>query len=201
MKRYRHILSFLLCLAPFTASAQHPTAHWARASSAAELAEGEAVAADISGNVYVTGEFNDSIIAFGNIVLYDSLDFQFFSKYNSAPFLVKYSSTGSVLWANSFSTLSTYDPRCSDVATDQKGYVYWALSTSIGYQLEKAVVLKYDSLGILLWQIETRTDSSFYCSAPKLALDKSGNIYMTGYFGGDSMVLGSHVLRNCVPGA
>ncbi len=97
------ILKRAMCLIMIITSAisfaQSPSWTWARASGNGNLlSEGQAVATDAAGNVFITGYFNAPTITFGNFTLTRGG--------NSGSgvygiYVVKYSSNGTVLWARS----------------------------------------------------------------------------------------------------
>jgi len=118
---------------------------------------GSGVAVDSSGNVYVAGSTQS--FGFGR----------------SDALLLKFNSSGSLLWAKTWGG-SSYDA-AYDLAFDSSGNVYVAgESYSLG---NCAIFLKFDSNGNLLF---TRTwkGPATYDSAYSVDVDKSGNVVLAG---------------------
>jgi hypothetical protein len=87
---------------------------WAKTAGGVYEDEGNSVATDASGNVYVTGEFRSPTITFGTTTLYNAgANYMFIAKYDAA---------GTVLWATS--TTSAGNSYGNSVATDASGNVY-----------------------------------------------------------------------------
>jgi len=155
---------------------------WARSAGGTGLEEGDGLATDASGNVYMTGEFASSAISFG------SYNFTNASGYDM--FLVKYDSSGNVLWAKTSGGIGTIQGY--SVATDASQNVYVTgqftpASISFGsYTITNsggsdAFFVKYDSSGTVLWAKDiggTGNEKGY-----SVAADNYGKIYLTGSFG------------------
>ena len=120
------------------------------------------VAVDVSGNVYVTGTSDGT----GS---------------NSAATTIKYSSAGAQTWAK------RYDGAGSDIdvtyaivldATNVyvAGYSYVSAANDFNY-----LTIKYDLAGTQAWFASYNGTDSKYDEARALAVDGSGNVYVTGY--------------------
>ena len=134
-----------------------------------------AVAVDVNGNSYVTGRS----IGVGNVFNYAT---------------VKYNSSGVQQWATIFN--STQNDVAADVKVDASGNVYvtgfskgdsWAGGNA-------ATTIKYNSSGIQQWAVDydvAPNDGSGFNSeaGTSLAIDGSGNVYITGRGGGDNRIL------------
>jgi len=123
------------------------------------------LAIDDSGNVYVTGGIT------GNST---KLDFA----------TLKYNLAGEILW------IRKYDGPASDVdyarfiSLDAKGNIYiTGYSTGIGSEFDYAVI-KYNSNGNELWTARYNGPGNKNDFVSCLAVDNSGNIYITGQSGG-----------------
>jgi hypothetical protein len=114
---------------------------------------------DAQGNVYVVGRGNGWIT-------------------------VKYDRDGNEIWARTYTPqpgYSTADPY--DILADDSGNVIIGGTTrTVAWPADGITVVKYDSLGNLLW--DTRCDSVsfnvYVYEEAQMAVDHAGNIYVTG---------------------
>lgn len=169
-------------------------------SSYKTSAYANAVASDKKGNAYVTGEYS-TVIIFGTDTLKDITD---------NAYLVKYNSSGKVIWAvqvvdNLGSSVG------NSVVTDKSGNIYvtgsfdgnaligsYMLTCGTGTNLYNVFVAKYDSNGTALWakQCTTPNNSSYsQGQGYSLATDKYNNVFITGIFK-DSVYFGSSFLHS-----
>lgn len=172
------------------------------ATSKTSYSYGSSVSIDEMGNVLITGSFTGNI-QFGSYLL----STQGTSYYDL--YLVKYDTGGNVLWASQSilssknSTIGSYS-----LATDKSGNslvtgyfedtVYLGADTLITpYKYgENAFIVKYDSMGNVLWAEQSVTPSRYSSGmGNSVATDNEGNSYITGYFY-DSLYLGSNLLIN-----
>ncbi|GAB3171684.1 SBBP repeat-containing protein [Telluribacter humicola] len=149
--------------------------------------QGEHIATDHSGNVYVAGYFTQSA-TFG-------------SKSLTSPaggvtiFIAKYSPTGDILWVQQ--PTATNSSSIGGMAVDASGNVYLtgsfrgritfgtALLTSSG--ANDVFTFKFNPHGEVQWARNTGGPSSNSISgeiASGIAVDESGNVYVTGSFEG-----------------
>jgi len=158
---------------------------------------GSGISTDAYGNIYFTGYFTD-IMSFGSHTL--------ISVGGNDMFLVKYDSSGNVLWAKSAG--SQVDDYGIADATDAAGNVYVTgryratpfilgpdtliYSGGIG---DDIFLAKYDSSGNVLWAknaVGMGADEN-----TGIATDASGNVYITGYFYySDTLSFGPYMLIN-----
>jgi uncharacterized repeat protein (TIGR01451 family) len=176
------LLFGVICLLFKISSAQEPEWYWAKSEGGSDYDCGKHVTTDINGNVLVTGFYFSSAITFGN--------FTFTNKGADDIFIVKYDPYGNVLWARSDGN-SGYDV-AESIETDQSGNVYitgtfnGAPSTIIGDDtltntgLSDIFIAKYDENGNELWAKSVIGGS--YDRSCDIAIDISGNAYITGYF-------------------
>ncbi len=137
---------------------------WQRTySDTAQLGEmGYSIAVDNFGNAYVTGVILAP--ADPNIVT------------------IKYDSAGGVQWAKVFASPQVGNDMGKKITVDNQGNVYVAgvistAQTSIDY-----AVLKYGPNGALLWNaFYTGLGTAANDEANAIAVDISGNVYVTGY--------------------
>jgi uncharacterized delta-60 repeat protein len=122
-----------------------------------------ALAVDQNGNVFLAGYWSNS--ASGN-------DYA----------TVAYSGAGVPLWTNLFNGLANGDDQANAISVDQNGNVFvtGTSSNSIanGYDL---VTIAYSNTGLPLWtnSLNERGFCNNYANA--LAVDSSGNVFVTGY--------------------
>jgi uncharacterized delta-60 repeat protein len=126
----------------------------------------EAMALDASGNVYVTGESQG---------LGTDLDYA----------TVKYNSDGQQQWAARYVGPSDHD-EAHGIAVDNLGNVYvtgfsWAADTAADY-----ATIKYNSAGQEQWVARYNGPANLADYANAIAVDSSGNVYVTGTVGSDT---------------
>jgi len=130
---------------------------WQKSWGGSEQDHGYALSLDQSGNVFVTGDTASKEPSGYDVVL------------------LKYSSSGSLLWQKSCGC-SEYDTAYA-LAIDSSGYVYVA-----GYVVPnsngEALILKFDSSGNIIWQ--RSWGGIGYDCVRALALDASGVPYVCG---------------------
>ena len=120
-----------------------------------------AIALDNSGNIYVTGESHGSYI---------ECDYA----------TVKYDSSGVEQWVARYNGPANSLDMANAIALDNSGNVYvtgrsWGSGTEYDY-----ATLKYDSSGVEQWVARYNAHGNSGDRAYAIALDNSGNIYVTG---------------------
>ena len=143
---------------------------WVRQFGSIYNDDGQGIATDASGNVYIAGYTNGTLPGNTNGTYEDA-------------FLAKYDSSGNQIWLKQFGN-EDYD-EAYDVATDASGNIYvtgytdeeFPGNTSVGS--DDAFLAKYDSNGNQVWVRQFGTDTWDYGYA--VATDTRGNIYVTGY--------------------
>lgn len=120
-----------------------------------------ALAADVSGNVYVTGE-SDGGASYEDYAT------------------IKYDSGGNQLWAARYNGPGNDEDTPYAVALDTSGNVY-VTGRSIGFGTHyDYATIKYDSGGNQLWVARYNGPGNSYDTPYALALDAFGNVYVTG---------------------
>jgi hypothetical protein len=153
-------------------------------------AEAWDVEVDKAGNVYVSGDFTDSVLVGGTIKLTNPN-----GPGTTAGLLAKYNSNGNLLWAQGAKTASSASSssnyalaldafRSVYVAVTFSDSVYYAASTLITPSAPGTVALiKYDTAGGLLWSRQSNALSSSSTSySVSVVADNAGNAYMAGAF-------------------
>ena len=176
---------------------------WANSSGGAFGNRGYCVATDANGNVFVTGYFYNPTISFGSFTLTNADN----SGNTNDIFIVKYDSSGTVLWAKSAGGFS-YDIGYS-VSADVNGNVLmtgYFDSPTITFGTFTLInadntgnsadffIVKYDTNGNVLWAKRaggTSTDEGF-----SVATDANGNAIVTGSFASPAITFGTFTLNN-----
>ncbi len=196
----RCIFTFLVCTMFFEVHSQVPDWAWASTAGSSGDDEATSVAADVSGNVYVTGHFSGGSLVAGSFTLSNP------SPGNRQFFLIKYDRTGAVLWAKSAG--GSDDDEGTSVAVDGSGNVYVcgsfesasinfgtaALNNNSNAGLADIFLVKYNAAGSLQWA-KTYGDG-LQEVANDIAVDAAGNIAMTGNFFSLSVLFGNYGVIN-----
>jgi len=154
---------------------------WAQFFQGSGSEQGDGVAFDASGNVYLAGEFTGSINLGGQAILP--------SNGNSDIFLAKYAPGGAHLWSKNVGGTGDEAPARA-LAVDAAGNVFitglYNAPTNLGggvlpYVADFDVfIAKYNTNG--LWQWNIVTGSAGNDRGEAIALDGSGNVYVCGIF-------------------
>jgi Beta-propeller repeat len=152
---------------------------------------------DAMGNVYVTGSFSSATLTLGSITLTNT-------SINFDVFVVKYNSSGVVLWAVKGSGGGAESG--NGIAVDGNGNVYvtgqFDFTTAFGSTTLTnpngdfdVFVVKYNSSGVVQWAVKgggfLGTDVG-----KSIAVDGSGNVYVTGNFTSLTAIFGTTTLTN-----
>jgi hypothetical protein len=175
-----------------TGSDDPPTVSWAKSIGGTGYDNGQAIATDSDGNVYVVGQYLDSVTIGSTI-----LD----SEGSNDAFVAKYDTSGTVQWARSIGGAS-FDYGYG-IATDSAGNVYVTgryvgsvtiesitLNSTAGSS--DAFVAKYDTSGTVQWATSiggTGSDDGY-----GIATDSGGNVYVIGNYSSDSITIESITL-------
>jgi hypothetical protein len=135
---------------------------WTRQIGTAESEDGQGVAVDSAGYIYVTGWTSGSLDGNTNAGLGDI-------------FLVKYDSSGTKLWTKQFGTAGSEYGQSIEV--DNTGNIYVGGRIYSLPDIHGSIFIKFDSSGTKQWTKEL--DSSHVY---KIVVDSIGRIYATGYF-------------------
>jgi PKD repeat protein len=128
----------------------------------------EALFVDNSNNVYIAGATYGGIATENDFVT------------------IKINSTGTQQWAQIVDGPLNDEDKAFDVLTDLNQNVYvTGRSMGTGGTAENMLTVKYNSLGVMLWQETYNGPSSGYDDAQQMRLGGSGDLYITGYSAGN----------------
>ncbi len=196
------IFSFF-CLVKHIANAQAPSWVWATGAGGTEIDEPYSISTDTAGNVFVTGKFNSPSITFGSTILSNA------GSSGNDMYLVKYSSSGNVLWATSAG--GTSGDAGAGVSADADGNVVvtgvfsspsitfgTSTLTNTGGGNADIFVVKYDGSGNVLWA--KAIGGTGYDEGSAIHTDTVGNVIVTGRFDSPSITFGTTTLTNASAG-
>ncbi len=163
-----------------------------------EVANG--ISTDLTGNVYITGNFSGNTITFGGISLKNSGAEDIF--------IAKLDANANVKWAkNPKGNLSDF---ANGINVSELGKVLitgYYLSDELdfdgkaitGYRFDDAYVACYDSLGTILWANAAGGGDEELGSS--VTSDRFGNVYVCGTYTSDSIQFDHIKLGNVAPGS
>lgn len=169
---------------------------WGKGSSSANsyVASGNSIEVDATGNIYVTGEFIDTV-SFDTHTL---TAFPFLSI-----FTLKLDSSGNVIWAKGSEGGNFFGGAYSTLALDRNDnlYVTGTFTTDtiifdntilINAGGSDFFILKYDASGDILWA--KSNGSNQYENSYCITTDSFGNSYVSGSYSSDSLNFGTSQL-------
>lgn len=171
---------------------------WVRSAGGAEDDLAVGIYADAEGYTYTTGAFMSSTITFGPYTLTNDPGLR------EDIFVVKVDPEGSAVWATSAG--GTWDDTGLNLAVDDNGNCFvtglfqsdqitFGTTTLVNAGLANDVfVVKYNAQGNVQWAVSAGGD--YYDTGNDIAVDASGNAYVTGYFESSSITFGSNTFMN-----
>ncbi len=158
----------------------------------------ESICTDNAGNIIVSGFFTSDTLFLGNYKLSNT------ASNNWQIFLVKYSSTGNLIWAKSIggSLSDGYSNVCIEnnnniilAARFEGGVVNLGNATyTITGGSNYLLMVKYDATGNLIWVKGDKKTAGGIISG--LKSDPLGNFFITGCFYGDSITFETNTIYN-----
>jgi hypothetical protein len=165
---------------------------WGKRFGGVETDTGKCIGTDTSGNVYVSGQFGGTVDFDPSTAVFNLIGPD--SNINTNVFILKLDSNGNFIWAKNVG--SGGNVSISSMIVDAAGNTYFtgefyytpdfdpsptgvASFTSNG--LNDTYIEKLDSSGNFAW-VRVLGNSDSNDSGRKLALDSSGNVYVTGTF-------------------
>ncbi len=199
--KYLYIITVALLCTLNNALAENPVWEWARSGGAIAIGGPQSICTDAQGNTYITGSFAGPSITFGSHTLINH------SQANGNNiFIVKYDSSGNVLWANSAG--GTNNDEGQNITMDASGNIYVS-----GFYGSQSIIFgndtftnglpgistdfflaKYDANGNFYWATNKGLGSN--TSSQTISVDAAGNVYATGSFTGAFATVGTDTIRN-----
>jgi hypothetical protein len=168
---------------------------WAIGAGGTGQDNGYGVAADLSGNAYITGDFEFDDLHFGNTTLN-------YSGNNLDMFIAKYDASGNLIWARSEAG-SEFESGQS-IATDAQGNFYltgtfsdtirFGTTMLLGTGARDIFVTKYDTSGAASWARSAQGDN--FDIGSSIAAFPDGRTYLTGFYFSSVIVFGNDTLQN-----
>lgn len=192
MKKPAYILTVIFLLNVLFSNAQNY--QWAHGfGGPSYYSQGNSIATDAQGNVYVTGTFGDSIDFdpdTGSAYLYPN-------NFGMTAFIAKYDSSGNYIWAKSLSENPYGESITEKIVVNNTGiyltghFALWIdfdpgpgtsiLSSTGGFNGDEDIfIAHYDLNGNYLWAKSMGGIGED--EALDMAVDNNGNSYITGYF-------------------
>lgn len=167
---------------------------WATSIGGIDWDSGKSIATDNFGNVYVTGEFRDTVDFDPGINTFNLI-----SGGNQDIFITKLDSSGGLIWAKQIGgSQSTSFEQANCIHLDEKGNIYVTGSymgqadfdpgnntffiTSSGAGVFTSFICKLDKFGNFVWA--KQLGGTLASESNSIAVDQNGNVYTTGYFDG-----------------
>jgi len=169
---------------------------WAKSAGGNNYDGAASVTTDVWGNVIIAGAFQNPSITFGSTTL--------INVGNEDMFIVKYDTSGNVLWAKSAG--DNLPDGASSVSSDASGNIVlagWFSSSSITFGTTTLInagsygdifIVKYEGNGNVLWAKSVGGNS--YDGIYSLTIDVSDNILMAGEFRSPTIIFGSDTLSS-----
>ncbi len=180
------LLTFLLSSFPLSAQVWN----WVSQSQGPSTEIGRGAINDSYGNLYYTGIFEDQVNFDGDTLI---------SAGSADVFVCKYSPNGTRQWLQSLGGINL--DRVMDIGIDAQSNIYliggfsdWLVigPDSLWSANRDLFIAKYDSSGQALWGRAIGGNKSDF--GQSIAVDKRGNIFLTGTFFSDSLSFGSQTL-------
>lgn len=148
-------------------------------------------------NIIIAGSYSDSTLTLGPSTLYNNGFFDIF--------IAKLDSLGQFIWAVSAGGLNMDEPNC--ITTDNASNIYVTgtfESDTISFQGNyvnnkgsgNLFTCKFNLNGVCLWAKSPNNNPINQVIGTGITLDKIGNVYVCGYFFGDSLKFNSSTLIN-----
>ncbi len=176
---------------------------WAKSAGGTDGDIPYSVVNDSSNNIYLTGTFSSPVLYFDGNSLQDSglLDM----------FIAKYNSSGDVLWAKNAGGIHSEKAEaviCDDEANVYVGGYFAGLTVTFGSHTlirtnpalsrSDIFIVKFDPDGNVVWAKNPKGNMGDEIS--DLAIDKGGNLLVSGFYNSDNLYFDSIKIQNAKPG-
>ncbi len=179
------------------------TVLWAKSTTCTRDDEGKAVAADASGNIYLTGYFSSANVLFDTYAVTNTNVAPFLSRENG--YLVKYDSNGNIQWAKNTGgtsgagTCFGYSVSAFNTGVYVSGQFSYGTLVLGSYSLTPAApnspmfITKYNTAGDVEYATYLESGGTLRNA---VKADQAGNLYVTSSFGFASVpfYIGPHSL-------
>ncbi len=170
---------------------------WARGAQGTVANTGTSVKSYVNGDVLFIGNFSSDSISFDSITLLNQ------NTGNSNIFIVKYDSSGNVIFSKTAG--GNGSPSCTGIAIDTSGNLFITgnfNSDSLSFDTITLTnpyggffIVKYNTLGSAIWALVEGNGNGVTFSKG-IGVDASENSYITGSFYSDTLYIGSIALIN-----
>lgn len=194
LPRFGFVTLLVMLSARLVLAESTPSYVWVRQGGGEPNDYVNAIGVDASGNVYITGLYNNSA-TFGSVTLNSAV------RNSDDVFLVKYNSAGTVVWGRSAG--GSQAEEAYGLALDAVGNILIAgrfrgTATFGSFSLTSAgshdmFLAKYDANGTCLWVRRAGGPQLAYANA--VATDAAGNVFVTGVYS-NTMNFGTVTLTN-----
>ncbi|MCH2021984.1 MAG: SBBP repeat-containing protein [Saprospiraceae bacterium] len=167
---------------------------WAASIGGIGWDNGKSITTDNFGNIYVTGEFQDTVDFDPGINTTNLI-----SGGNQDIFISKFDSSGNLIWAKQIGgSQSTSFEQANCIQLDENGNIYVTGSymgqadfdpgndtfyiNALGAGVFTAFICKLDKFGNFVWA--KQLGGTLASESNSIAVDQNGNVYTTGYFDG-----------------
>ncbi len=191
-------LKLIICVLLISNNLYSQTCSWAKNAIGNSNDEGHSVCIDSIGNIYITGTFTSDSINFGSTTLYNNIN-----NGTGDIFLVKYDSTGMVIWARGIG--GSGDDMGLHICIDRRGNIYITgyfssgtitigNTTLVNNGNRDMLVARYDTLGNPIW---AKSAGGIYSDQGLgICTDNTGNVYVSGLFASPSISFDTVTLVN-----
>ncbi len=174
---------------------------WAKSANGIPGAVGNSIVLDANSNPFITGSFYSVTLTLDSTTL-SNVDI---TGHTADIFVIKYDSSGNVLWAKDAGGISEDIANSITIDFNGNSYVTGLFEDSIifdnttltnaGY--EDIFIVKYNSLGSMVWV--KNIGGTGMDDGNSIVADANGNFYLTGAFNSDTLRFDSIILTDVGP--